>query len=423
MPWMATGLRAQIRFAIFCTGGLLFGALSAHAQDAQTPAAPAVPAAPVTWQSGIKFNAQIEAGIVGNFDRPSDGLNYGQLFTDHANQVQLNQILLTAQRPTDPKATGYDVGFKFQVMYGSDARYTHFLGELDKLTSDRYELDVVEANVLVHLPWLTDGGIDAKIGQYSTPIGFETIDPSTNPFYSHSYIFNFGVPLKHTGLLTTTHVTPLLDLYLGIDSGVNTSLGSGDNNGAPGGIAGVGLNFLDGNLTVLALSHIGPENPSRLIPNADSYMRYLNDITVTYKASDKLSFTTEGNYIRDDYYRADGYGVAQYAQYALTDTLTLNGRAEIWRDNKGFFVGAFPQNLGFVNAEEGYPAVVVSAAPTTYSEFTIGVTYKPTLPAPISALLIRPELRYDRSLNGTSPYNAGASKGVFTLAMDAVLGF
>ena len=52
-----------------------------------------------------------------------------------------------------------------------------------------------------HLPWITDGGIDLKVGQYPTPLGYETIDPSTNPFYSHSYIFQFGLPFKHTGAL------------------------------------------------------------------------------------------------------------------------------------------------------------------------------------------------------------------------------
>ncbi len=405
--------------ATFVASMLSFPGL-AFAEDAVKPAESSEP---TTWQSGIKLGAQFDGGIVGNTASPANGQNYGQLFTDHANQAQLNQVLLTAQRTTDPKATGYDFGFKLQGMYGSDARYTHFVGEFDRVTSDRYQFDLVEANVTVHLPWLTEGGIDLKAGQYSTPIGFETIDPSTNPFYSHSYIFNFGLPLKHTGILSTTHVNDVLDIWGGIDSGVNTSLGSGDNNGAPAGLFGLGFNLLDGNLTILALSHIGPENPSRVVPNADSYMRYLSDITVTYKATDKLSFTTEVNHIRDDFARADAYGAAQYVQYTLSDTLTLNGRAEIYRDNSGFFVGAFPQKLGFINAEEGYPATVISAPPTTYSEFTIGISYKPNVPAPIGTLLIRPELRYDRSLNGTSPFNGGRDRGALTLAADVVLGF
>jgi hypothetical protein len=103
-------------------------------------------------------------------------------------------------------------------MYGSDARYTQFLS-----IDARYQFDVVEANVQAHPPWLTEGGIDLKAGQYPTPLGYETIDPSTNLFYPHSYIFQFGLPFKHTGALTTTRVNSILDVYAGAGTGSNTT--------------------------------------------------------------------------------------------------------------------------------------------------------------------------------------------------------
>ena len=46
--------------------------------------------------------------------------------------------------------------------------------------------------------------MDAHVGLFPTPLGYEVIDPSANPFYSHSYIFQFGLPFKHTGVLATT---------------------------------------------------------------------------------------------------------------------------------------------------------------------------------------------------------------------------
>ena len=55
-------------------------------------------------------------------------MNFGQLFTDHANQATLNQLLLTANKPLDPKNTDFQWGFKLQGMYGSDARYTQYPG-------------------------------------------------------------------------------------------------------------------------------------------------------------------------------------------------------------------------------------------------------------------------------------------------------
>ena len=82
-------------------------------------------------------------------------------------------------------------------------------------------------------------------------------------------------------MLTTTHVNDTLDIYGGIDTGTNTTFGRyGENNSALGGIGGFGLNnLLGGKLTVLALSHFGPEQASRVLSpvgvNANGQWRFL----------------------------------------------------------------------------------------------------------------------------------------------------
>jgi hypothetical protein len=434
----------------------------APAANAQTPppaatpepppaaAAPAAPAAteappPGLWINGIHLSAQLQSGIIANPYRPQTGLNWGQLFTDHANQVQLNQLLLTANKPLDPTNSDYQWGFKVQFMYGSDARYTQFLGELNRVNPDsRYQLDVVEANVLAHLPWITEGGVDLKVGQYSTPIGYETIDPSTNPFYSHSYIFQFGLPFKHTGALATTHVNSMLDVVTGIDTGTNTTFGVlGDNNGAVGGIGGFNLTFLDGKLTLLALTHFGPENATRVLSpigfNANGYWRFYNDVLLTWKATNTWTFVTEANWIRDGFgsvvnpgKAVNGFGVAQYASYALNETLSLSARAELWRDDNNFFVASFPGNSDFVRFQQGLSTPFVHAAPgtnTTYGGLTLGVTWKPALPSPVTALLVRPEIRWDHAFTDNKPFNNNPpanNKGTnnsFTFGADVVLTF
>ena len=387
------------------------------------------------WINGIHLSAQLDAGFMGNPSGPSDGLNFGHLFTDHANQFQLNQVLLTANKPLDPKNPDYQWGFKLQVMYGSDARYTQFLGELNRVDPNaRYQFDVVEADVQAHLPWIGAGGMDLKLGQYPTPLGYETIDPSTNPFYSHSYIFQFGLPFKHTGVLTTTHVSSLLDVYAGVDTGTNTTFGPlGDNNGAVGGIAGFGLNMLDGNLTLVALTHFGPEQATRYLSplgvNANGEWRTYNDAYLTWKASDKLTLVTEVNLVRDSYGTVgkpvNGFGVAQYASYALTDTLAVNARAEYWRDDNNFFVASFPGNSTPILAQQGFGPFVHAAPGTnsTYGALTLGVTWKPALPAPVSGLLIRPEVRWDHAFTDNHPFNAQRDNNAFTLGADVVLTF
>ena len=378
------------------------------------------------WFAGVAYAAQLEGGFTLNGDRPRDGIDVGDLVTDHANQATLNQALFTVQRAPDLKASGYDVGFAVQLMYGSDSRYYHYLDELDRDISGRYQLSFIQANVSAHLPWLTAGGIDAKAGQYPTALGFEAIDPSANPFYSHTFLDNFGLPFEHTGFQATAHVTDTLDLWFGVDSGNQTTLGAntGDNNGAPAGLFGFGLNNLaGGRLSLVARSHVGAENPSRALPDVNGALRYYNDIVLTYKASDRLAFTTEGNYVRDDYARAEGYGAVQYASYALSAAVTLNGRAEVWRDNNGYFVATYPGNLDYINAIGGFPNTAVTLPRTTYGEFTAGLTYKPAMPKPVTLLLIRPEVRWNRSFSGTLPFNDGRDRGQFTASIDAVLGF
>ncbi len=437
---------------------------------AQAPAQPAAPAATTTapapaaapaaeapppgfWIDGIHLSAQLDAGVIFNPFRPSTGLNWGQAFTDHGNQAQLNQILLTAAKPLDPKNPDYQWGFKVQFMYGSDARFTQYVGQFNNsLPGDRYQFDLVEANVQFHVPFPTSGGMDIKAGQYATPLGFETIDPSTNPFYSHSYIFQYGLPYEHTGVLTTSHLTPMFDLYAGLDTGTNTTFKpiGADNNGAVGGIGGFGLNLYDGNLTVLALSHLGPEQPTYLLSttaaqngnptfNANGTWRSFNDVVITYKYSDALTLNTELNWARDSYGVANkpvnAFGAAQYASYTLTDTLTLNGRLEVWRDDNNFFVAAYSGNNDPVRTEQGLaPISNVYAAPggggTTYGALTVGVTYKPTLPV-VTSLMVRPEVRWDHALTSNNPFNQNyvvgpGNKGgsnSFTFGSDIVVTF
>ena len=93
-------------------------ATQAHAQTAapaEAPAAAAPDAPPAAWMDTLKLHGSAELGFTINPDGPGNGLNYGQLFTDKANEVLLNQVLLTAERPLDPKAEGDDYGFKLKA--------------------------------------------------------------------------------------------------------------------------------------------------------------------------------------------------------------------------------------------------------------------------------------------------------------------
>jgi hypothetical protein len=117
--------------------------------------------------------------------------------------------------------------------------------------------------------------------------------------------------------------------------------------------------------------------------------------------------------------------MAQYASYAVDTAWTLQGRAELWRDDKGFFVAAFPAALDAVNALAGRPNTSIALFPhgATYAELTLGVNIKETLPDPLGGLLIRPEIRYDTTMTNAKPFNAGRSKSMLTIGTDLILTF
>jgi len=418
------------RISLFAAAGI-FVASSASAADLAAPVV-AAPKAPAAWSDTITAGLQIDAGILANPGNPSNGQNFGQLYSDHANSVMLNQILLTFQRPLDPAATGYDFGFMIQGMYGADARYNHVLGIDDYLLNGRNQLVPTDVYGLAHLPWLTTGGIDLKAGLTGGEMGYEVLDPSVRPFYTYSYITNYLLPFQHIGGFATWHVNDTWDLYAGIDTGAQTSFGHGDNNSLPAGYFGFGLNkLLDGKLGIVVMSRIGPEDSLRVYSNANSLMRSWNDVTATYKYDDKLSFVVEANFYDEAAFPHNtAYGVAGYVNYAYSDQIGFNARAEIMRDNTGVIVGNYIGADAYTNALAGYPYTFESApAPTTYGEITLNVTYRPKIDwtqffnLPVKTLEFRPEIRYDRSLNGTYAFNAGTSQNAFMFGGDIVLGF
>lgn len=447
-------------------------------QKAKKAAKAPEPAPPKSWFDALTLTGYLSGGVAINFAQPFNRLNWGHLFTDRASWPQFNQGVLTLNRPLDPKATDYDLGIKVQGLIGTDARYTHFLGELDYAIRDRTQIDVVEAFAVAHLPWFFEKGIDVKVGQFVSLEGAEVITAPDNLFYTHSYIFNFGIPFKHTGVLVHADLTDWLLVHAGVTSGVNTSLGwPGDNNSGASFHGGIGLNLLDGKLTILGTTHIGPENPKQLDPlgvgwpntplacacDPNKTLRYLNDITVVWKATDDLTLITDLNYIRDDGWNTisvtglpsytldalannfgldfslfpnrpqgvEAYGVAQYASYKINDVLKVNARVEFFRDNKNFFVGGYPGYFDFVNVLHGFYAPSAIFRPlgqgTSYLGITAGVTITPEVPKNpfITGLILRPEFRWDTSVNGTAPFfgpgGPKSSQGMF--AMDVIMPF
>ena len=170
----------------------------------------------------------------------------------------------------------------------------------------------------LYLPILTKGGVDINIGQFISYNGFEKLTSKDNIFYTRSYSSNFG-PFVDTGIMSILHASDWLDLYVGIVTGVDTWIGwPGDNNNSPSIYGGFGLNLLNGDLSILAVTHSGPENPNVKDPlnvgwpdgvvggvpaacacNPNTVWRTFNNVTVTWNATENLNFATDISYFRE----------------------------------------------------------------------------------------------------------------------------
>ena len=378
------------------------------------------PTASPTPAPRFKISGWIDSGITFNPASPQDNQNFGRFFDDRANEPLLNQLVINFERALAPQPGEFDWGFKLQFMYGSDARYIHSLGLFsDTAATSIVQPDLVEGYLNLHFPIISEGGLDLKLGKFVTLEGVETIDPRANFFYSHTYIFNVGIPFNHTGALATFHATKWLDLYSGITRGVNTSIE--DNNDSVSFHGGVGLNLLDGKLTILATTSIGPETP-----NNNHDQSYFNDIAITAKITDKFTSLTDLNYALNEVSDAQAFGIAQYFTYAINSWLTAGIRGEIFWDDDGFYVFSFANNHDPMRALEGEPTIdprTVGGGKTTYGAITAGLNIKPPMPKPLAGLAIRPEIRYDCSLNDTRPFNNSSDRDQFTAGIDFIVTF
>ena len=378
-----------------------------------------------SWAKSITYGAQIEGGINANPARPDNGVNFGQFFGDRANQPQLDQILLTVNRAVDTTAHDYQIGFFLQGMYGADARYFQIAGITSNAISSRYQFILPQAHLDLHLPWLTRHGLDMQAGILTSPMGVESYDPSLRPFYTLSYTTQYSTTFEHVGAMFQWHVDDHFSALFGVDTGNQVSFGGGDNNHAAAGYFGVnGSGLLGGKFSFTYLGRVGPEDAIRTLgKQANSSQRFWNDLNGTYKINDKLSVTGEFNYMHDDGLRADAYSFVSYVSYQITPSLTLNYRGEIYRDNTGLFVTSFLGDTSYIRATLGKSAYTQSAPPTTYGALTLGANWHPAFGHHVKLFEIRPEIRFDRSLNGTTPFNDLRNTGQFTFGADAVLGF
>ena len=150
-----------------------------------------------------------------------------------ANGFNLDVVKLSIAKPQDesPWASGYQV----DLLFGPDA------GSYDPATSSNNggvnsasDFGILQAYLALRTP--VGNGIDWKIGQFNTIVGYESFDAGSNPNYTRSWAWA-AEPTTHTGVLGSYKVNDELSFSAGVantlSGGINTRNTYNTSNGSP----------------------------------------------------------------------------------------------------------------------------------------------------------------------------------------------
>ena len=325
-----------------------------------------------------------------------------RVFDVDREHLDLNQADLQLNRSVDFSGTDFNIGGTLEVMYGRDARFIHsngldFYGPGSPELSPPDQFDLTQAYVVVNLP--VGNGLKVTAGKFVTLLGYETINPTTNALFSHSYLFGFAIPFTNTGVLATYKFSDSLTATLGFSRGWDQALK--DDNGDALDITGQ-VNYTTSikGLSLIGNFITGPESAG----TTDRYWRSVVDGIATYAYGDNWTFAVNGDFGYEPNAGTGGtdanwYGGAAYATYKFDPHVSVTARGEYFNDEKG---------------ARGIGASVYEA--------TIGVEIHP-LPDNkyLSTLLFRPEFRQDWA--NADVYSGGTKANQSTVAIDAIYSF
>jgi hypothetical protein len=352
----------------------------------------------------LKFGAFIEGGYTLPFNDPPGHVLPGRVFDFQADHVILDQADFSFERDVNwdnAKKGKFDIGGKVEFMYGGDAGLIHSNGILDNYNgahSPDNQPDLTQAYMDFLLP--IGSGLDIRAGKFVTLLGYETINPTTNPLFSRSFEFGFAIPFTNTGVLGTYNLTDKLTITAGITRGWEQS--SKDTNSSIDVMGQVKYVHSD----VLTLYFNGIVGPEKFHNNHDyrAVMDIVANITPknsnwTFGLNPFVGYEEHASTSGGDAY---WYGVVGYAGYKINDYVTANGRLEWFRDDGG---SRFAGNPG-----------------ASYYEGTLGVTVKPFPHDLIGQNFeVRPEVRYD--VSNKKFFDGGNEKDQATFGVDAIFNF
>jgi hypothetical protein len=394
--------------------------------------------------AGWRVFGWIQNSFTGNANGRGNGFNFGVNPNFKANQWMGNQYYLVFENPIEQKEE-VNWGFRIDNLFGNDWQFNYMQGLFNGAFPPGHfpGYDMAQLYGEVHLPILTKGGLDVKGGRWYTLAGYEVVPAVGRPLLSVPYMFNYGQPFTHVGVVTTLHVTDKLNLYNGSINGWDRWI---DQRYLWGYIGGFSWTSKD-DKTSLAITCVwGPNQfPSMLPANQPIYPTgYVNVPSIAglnnpgYHRNDRTLFTSVLTHKWNDKFtqvmetdqgweRAVPGGGADEVNFVPINGKPANAS---WYSFGNWFLYSFNEKfMGVWRSEVFWDQSGVRTAQVDgnsrqarlkgdrYYEMTLGAQYKP-----YEWLWIRPEARYDWSQFHPA-YSGETRKSQLTLAFDVIFLF
>jgi Putative beta-barrel porin-2, OmpL-like. bbp2 len=346
----------------------------------------------------------VQQGITFNGYNPSDGFNGVVGLNDFANQWQMNQLWLYAEKCVDSSSCNVDYGGKVDVVYGTDAEYFQMTDGLEENWHQTSDYQVAILQFYLDLGW---NDWELRVGRFYAPLGYESYEATDSFFYSKSYTFMYGTPGTLLGAQLTRNVSDNMSLMAGIHRGADQFDDTDGKNTV--GFVGGGSWWSTDECTWLDAYVMTDEYG----PNTDAF-------TWSVMGGSRIAcfdYMIEGNagygWGPDGVNRDSGtwYGVNQHLTRQLSTNWAAGTRFEWFRDDDGSVVTGWRERNPTTGPFIG-----------NFYELTFAANY-----TPCCNFSLRPEVRWDwyepDQPGGPLPFDDQTKSNQFLVSLDAIYVF
>lgn len=379
-------------------------------------------------RSPVRIYGWIQNSYTGNPSNPANGLNFGVTPNDLANQWMGNQYYLIFEQPLE-QVDRVNFGFRFDNLFGNDWQFTHMHGLFDNTfrLNSVAGYDPAQFYANVHLPILTDGGLDVRGGRWYTIAGYEGVPALSRSLLSVPYMFNYGQPFTHFGVLTTLNVSERFKLFNGAVNGWDRFINRNYNWGYLGGFSWDSKD----ERTHLAFTCVwGPNQFPNFLP-VDTQLfptGYVNIPSLAglpnpgYARNDRTLFTTVlSRQWSNELLQVFEFDVGWERAIPGLGSNGQNGlpASDQWYGIGTWFLYQVSEPLALVWRSEWFRNVAGSRTglPGDFYEVTLGMVIKP-----MPRVWFRPEVRLDWA-HPNRPFDNGNSNRQVTIACDLIVNF